>query len=244
MQRFWAEARPAALPGGGFGVLLDGKPLRLPSGATLAVPALPLAAALAAEWQAAGGGKGRAFSLEALPLTRLVGNAIDRIVADHAGAVATVARYGETDLLCYRADFPPKLAARQNDAWQPLLDWAALALDARLVTTAGVIAVRQDPASLAALARAVAAHAPIALAGLGQVVQATGSLVLGLAISHGRVAPSEAHALACLDEAFQAEEWGEDAEAAARLARIAEDIEAGARLIALARTQRSGEQGA
>ncbi|WP_291297834.1 ATP12 family protein [Elioraea sp.] len=236
MQRFWAEARAGALPEGGFGVLLDARPLRLPSGAKLSVPALPLAEELAAEWQHAGGGKGQPFTLEALPLTRLVGNAIDRIAADHAAAVATVARYGETDLLCYRADFPPKLAARQHEAWQPLLDWAALTFDARLSVTAGVIAVRQDPACLAALARAVAAHEPIALAGLGQVVQSTGSLVLGLAVSYRRLAPQEAHALAVIDEAFQAEEWGEDAEAAERLARIAADVAAAARLLALART--------
>jgi chaperone required for assembly of F1-ATPase len=235
MQRFWEEARAAALAEGGFGVLLDGKPLRLPSGARLSVPALTLAEELAAEWQRAGGGKGRPFSLETLPLTRLVANAIDRIAADHVGAVAAVARYGETDLLCYRADFPPKLAARQHEAWQPLLDWAALAFDARLSVTAGVIAVRQDPACLAALARAVAEHEPIALSGLGQLVQSTGSLVLGLAVSHGRLSPEEAHALAVIDEAFQAEEWGEDAEAAERLAGIAADIAAGARLLALAR---------
>jgi len=235
MERFWSRAEAAEEAPGRFAVLLDGRPIRLPSGAPLAVPSAPLAAALAAEWQAAGGGKGRGFRLEALPLTRLVGTAIDRIVPDHGAAVATVARYGASDLLCYRAEFPPKLAARQNAAWQPLLDWAACAFESPLVVTAGVVAVAQPEASLAALTRAVAEHPPLELSGLGAIVQATGSLVLGLAVSHGRVTAAEAHALATLDESFQAEDWGEDAEAAKRLRAIAEDIAAAARLIGLAR---------
>jgi|YNPMSStandDraft_2_1061718.scaffolds.fasta_scaffold03124_7 chaperone required for assembly of F1-ATPase len=235
MRRFWTKAEAGPVEPGGFGVLLDGKPMRLPSGRMLAVGALALAEALAAEWQAAGGERGREFSLESLPLTRLVGTALDRIAPDPQQAVAAVARYGETDLLCYRADFPPALAARQQAAWQPLLDWAAFALDAPLRVTAGVVAVEQERRSLEALARAVAAHDPIELAALGEIVQSTGSLVLGLAVSHGRIGAHEAHDLATLDERFQAEEWGEDAEAEARLARIRADIEAAARLISFAR---------
>lgn len=235
MQRFWSRAEAGEVEPGARCVLLDGRPMRLPSGARLAVPSRRLAEALAAEWQAAGGEKGREFSLEELPLTRLVGTAIDRIAPDPALAVATVARYGETDLLCYRADFPPKLAERQAASWQPLLDWAALALDAPLAVTSGVVAVAQPPDALAALARAVAAHEPVALSALGQIVQSTGSLVLGLAVSHGRIGPDEAHALAVLDETFQEEEWGEDAEAAARRAAIRADILRAAELLALAK---------
>lgn len=237
MQRFWSHAEAAPAEGRGHAVLLDGRPMRLPSGAPLAVPGPALARALAAEWQAAGGEKGQEFSLDELPLTRLVGTAIDRIAPDPAQAVATIARYGEADLLCYRADFPPALAARQHAGWQPLLDWAALALDAPLAVTAGVIAVAQPPAALAALSHAVAAHPPVALSALGLIVQSTGSLVLGLAVSHGRLGAGEAHALATLDEAFQAEEWGEDDEAAARLARIAADIALAERLLALSRAE-------
>jgi chaperone required for assembly of F1-ATPase len=237
MQRFWTKAEAGPVETGGFGVLLDGRPMRLPSGRALAVGSRPLAEALAAEWQAAGTEKGQEFSLDALPLSRLVGTAIDRIAPDHAQAVAAVARYGETDLLCYRADFPPALAARQQASWQPLLDWAAFALEAPLRVTAGIVAVAQERHSLAALSRAVASHGPVALSALGQIVQSTGSLVLGLAVSHGRIGPGDAHDLATLDEAFQAEEWGEDAEAAARLGRIRADIEEAARLLAFARAE-------
>jgi len=237
MRRFWTKAEAGPHGPDGFTVLLDGRPLRLPSGRPLAVASRALAEALAEEWDAAGGSKGREVSLESLPLSRLVGTAIDRIAPNPAEAVAAVAKYGETDLLCYRADLPPALAARQEDAWQPLLDWAALALDAPLRVTAGIVAVAQERQALDALSRAVAAHTPVALSALGQIVQSTGSLVLGLAVSHGRIGAAEAHALATLDEAFQAEAWGEDSEAAARLARIRCEIEAAARLLLLARAE-------
>jgi chaperone required for assembly of F1-ATPase len=237
MKRFW-DAAAIVESGGRFTVLLDSRPVRLPGGTPLGIASRPLAEAIAAEWNAAAAGrKDHPFTPEDVPLTRLVGTATERIAPDPAATVGALARYGETDLLCYRADFPPALAARQHAAWQPLLDWAALSLDAPLSVTAGVMAVTQPPAALAALSRAVAAHAPIALSALGLIVQGTGSLVLGLAVSHGRLGAAEAHALATLDETFQAEEWGEDEEAAARLARTGADIALGERLLALARPE-------
>ncbi|GIX10297.1 ATP12 family chaperone protein [Elioraea sp.] len=237
MRRFWerAEAVPRE---GGWGVALDGRALRLPSGTTLSVPTRALAEAIAEEWQAAGGAKGAEVRLAALGVTRVIATAIDRVAPDPEATVAALAKYGAADLLCYRAEFPPELAARQAERWQPLLDWAALALDAPLVVTAGVVPVAQPPAALAALRGALARRSPVALAALGVAVPALGSLVLGLALADGRIGPEEAHALATLDEAFQAEEWGEDAEAAARLAAIAADVRLAARILALDQPER------
>lgn len=233
MKRFWDRAEPVERTGG-WGVALDGRALRLPSGATLAVPTFALAAALAEEWQEAGGAKGAEVSLASLGLTRVIATAIDQIAPAPEPTVEALAAYGATDLLCYRAEFPPALAERQAERWQPLLDWAALALDAPLVVTVGVVPVDQPPAALAALRGALARRTPVALAALGVAVPALGSLVLGLAMAEGRIGPDEAHALAALDEAFQAEEWGEDAEAAARLAAVAADVRLAARVLALA----------
>jgi chaperone required for assembly of F1-ATPase len=237
MKRFWEHAEPVPRPGG-WGVALDGRPLRLPSGATLVVPTRPLAEAVAEEWQEAGGGKGAEVRLAALGVTRVLATAIDRIAPAPEATMEALVKYGAADLLCYRAEFPPELAARQAERWQPLLDWAALALDAPLVVTAGVVPVAQPPATLAALRSALARRRPFALAALGVAVPALGSLVLGLALAERRIGPEEAHALATLDEAFQAEEWGEDAEAAARLAAIAADVRLAARILALAEAER------
>ncbi|HEV7268671.1 MAG TPA: ATP12 family chaperone protein [Falsiroseomonas sp.] len=233
MKRFWDKAE-AAEAAGRFTVLLDGRPVRLPGGGPLGIPSRALAEAIGAEWNAAGGVKGGAFTPDDVPLTRLVGTAEERIAPDPAPTVAALARYGETDLLCYRAE-EPRLARRQAAAWDPLLAWAALTLDAPLRTTAGVMPVAQDAHALAALSRAVAALPPVEIAALGILVPSLGSLVLALALAAGRLDAAEAHALSTLDERFQEEFWGLDAEAEARRAQIAAEVALAARLIALAR---------
>ena len=233
MKRFWDRAEVAAAEGG-FAVTLDGRPVRLPGGAPVRLASRPLAEAVAEEWAAAGGAKGGDFTHEHLPLTRIVGTAEERIAPDPAPTVAALAKYAETDLLCYRAE-DARLAARQAAEWDPLLDWAALVLDAPLRVTAGVMPVPQDGQALAALGRAVAALPPIEVAALGVAVPALGSLVLGLAMAAGRLDAAAAVALGTLDERWQEEFWGVDAEAAARRERIAADVALSARVIALAR---------
>jgi chaperone required for assembly of F1-ATPase len=236
MKRFWDTATVGPSDQG-FAVLLDGRPMHLPGGAVLCVRPRLLAEAIAAEWQAAGGAKGGALSFADTPLTRLAGTAQQRIAPDPAPTVDAIARYGENDLLCYRAATPEELVRRQARAWQPWLDWAALTHDAPLRVTTGVAPIRQHRDSVAALRRAVAASDVEVLAALGIAVPALGSLVLGLALAAGKLDAAAAHALGALDELFQAEQWGDDAEAAARREAVAADIALAARFIALTKEQ-------
>ena len=234
MKRFWAAATAEATEAG-YVIHLDGKPMRLPSAAPLVVPARPLALAIADEWQAAGGGKGGEMSFVDTPLTRLAGTAIERIAPDPLPTIDAIARYGETDLLCYRAKTPQALVQRQHRQWQPWLDWAALTYDAPLRVTSGVCYVKQHQDNIAALRRTVAGLDPNALAGLGIAVPALGSLVLGLALAAGELDAETAFTLGALDELFQTEQWGEDYEAADRHTNMAADIRLAARYIALTR---------
>ena len=239
MRRFWDSATiepPGEHPAEGYAILLDGKQMHLPEGAVLRVGSEPLARAIAAEWQAAGGAKGGPMSFADTPLTRIAGTAQLRIAANPAPTIEAIARYAESDLLCYRAEAPDTLVHRQVREWQPWLDWAALAHDAPLWITRGIAYVRQPPDSVAALRRAVAALDVMALAALGVAVPALGSLVLGLALAAGRLDAATAHALGALDELFQAEAWGEDAEAAARRRAVARDIAIAARVLELTRS--------
>jgi chaperone required for assembly of F1-ATPase len=234
LKRFWDTASIETTEAG-HRILLDGRPMHLPTGKVLRVGPWPLAQAIAMEWQTAGGEKGGEMSFADTPLTRLAGTAVERIAPDPLPTVDAIARYGETDLLCYRAEHPPELVQRQVQMWQPWLDWAALTLDAPLRVTTGVGYVRQHHDSIAALRRTVAAQDPYMLAGLGIAVPALGSLVLGLALADARIDAETAYRLGSLDELFQVEQWGEDAEAAARRASIAADIDLAARFIRLTR---------
>ena len=148
MKRFWDNASVTAGEGG-FAVLLDQKPMRIPGGTKLLIPGRALADAIAAEWQAAGGGKGGSLTFEDVPLTRLAGTAQDRIAPNPAPVAQELARYAETDLLCYRADKPEALVIRQARAWQPWLDWLERTHGARLEPAEGVMYHPQDPAALA-----------------------------------------------------------------------------------------------
>jgi chaperone required for assembly of F1-ATPase len=232
MKRFWDRAEAAAEPGG-WSVHLDARPLRLPGGGALIVPQVGLAQAIAAEWQAAGGGKGGEMSYADVPLTRLAGTARERIAGNPEPVVLELARYAESDLLCYRAEEPEPLVVRQQALWQPWLDWAERRHGARLRVTAGIVHVVQDPAALAALAGALSSFGAYPLAALGVAVPALGSLVLGLALAEGVLGAAEAHAAATLDETFQEELWGRDEEAVARRERLGAEVALAARFLDL-----------
>ena len=235
MKRFYqrAETMPVA---GGYGVALDGRPIKTPAKGALVVPSAALAAAIAAEWDA----QQEKIRPAQMPLTRLASTAIDRVTPQREAMVHQIADSAGTDLVCYRAIRPPGLAARQHAVWQPLADWAALRYDAPLEIAAGVIPKPQPPASLRAFAAAVAEQNDFALAALHQATGACGSLVIALALIEGRLDAAEAFAASQLDESFQIGAWGEDAEQAQRRAALAEDIAAAARFLALLRAPSGG----
>lgn len=228
-RRFWTTAHVVPETGG-FGIRLDDRPLRTPAGAALVVPTEALAAAIASEWDALDG----EIRPELLPFTRAANVAIDRIAANPAPVVAAIADYGASDLVCYRAAEPAGLAARQADGWDPWLLWSAQWLDAPLVAVTGVMHTAQPQASLDALAAAVAAEDALGLAALHELVVLSGSLVLGLAVARGALDPATAWELSRIDETWQAEQWGRDAEAEAAAAVRRDDFLRAARLKALA----------
>ena len=223
-----AEAVPAA---NGHGIALDGRLVKTPGKHDLIVPSLPLATAIAAEWRA----QQDEIRREAMPLTRLGGAAIDRGDARRDAVVRQVAHYAGTDLVCYRATHPPALAALQHAVWQPLIDWAVERYGAPLAVTTGVIPASQPAASLAVFAELVAAHDDFQLTALHAATAACGSLVIALALLEERLDADQAFAASQLDESFQIEAWGEDAEQAERRAALAAEIVTAARFVSLLR---------
>lgn len=208
-RRFWSDVAVAETEGG-YAIHLDARPVRTPAKAPLILPTRGFAEAVAKEWAV----QGDIIEPRRMPFTRTANTAIDNVAKNRAALVAMLADYGDSDLLCYRAQGPAELVARQCADWDPLLDWAAERLGAPLVTGAGVMHVPQPGDSLAALAARVDALDPFRLAALHDLVVLSGSLVIGLAVLERHMPPEALWDASRIDETWQIEQWGPDEDAA------------------------------
>lgn len=230
MKRFYKDAA-VGNSDGGFRVLLDGKPVRTPGGNMLAVLTRALAESIAGEW------RGQKDEIEPLsmPMLRMANTVLDGIAVNRRAVVDAIMRFGEHDLICYRAEQPPELAALQEQSWSPMLDWLAAHHGARLATGAALAHVPQSPDALAALRQVVAGMDDFALAGLHVMASVTGSLVLALALAEGRLNPAQAFQMSRIDEDHQAGKWGADAEAETRARALARELDMASAFLAASR---------
>lgn len=230
--RFYRDVAVACpSEGGGCLVLLDGKQVRTPAGAILVLPTRALADAVAEEWRA----QREKIRPATMTLTKLANTAIDRIAADKHGAEAQILAFANSDLICYRADAPAELVARQRAAWDPLIDWVSGAYDAKFKTGAGIAFVEQPQDTVLAIGHALASRRAFELAGILAAAMLTGSAVLSLALADGRLEAEAVFAASHLDAIFQLERWGRDAEADAALASKQSELLETARFLGLLR---------
>ncbi len=228
MKRFWTTAE-AVVEDGGWGVRLDERPLLTPGRVPVLVPTEALARAIAEEWASAE----ETVDARAMPLTSLANAAIDRVGPDRPAFAAALARYAEADLACYRAEGPETLAKRQQQSWDSLLGWARRRFDVDFAATTGIVHVTQPRPTVERLAHEVAALDAFRLAGLSPLVTIGGSLVAALAVLEGALAPEQAWEAVSIDERWQIEKWGSDAEAEAAIANRRRDFLAAARFLEL-----------
>ena len=227
-KRFYTEAT-AAPRGDGHAVHLDGRPLRTPGKLVLILPTAALAEAIAAEW---GAQKDQIDPLT-MPLTRLVNLVRDQVDGREREVRADIAKYAGSDLVCYRADAPEALVAAQARAWDPILDWARADLGCDLAVGTGIVHVAQSDASRAAIETAITPLEGFRLASAHVMTTLLGSVLLALAVLHGRLTADEAWAAAHIDEDWQAAKWGTDAEAMRRRAARLVEFRAAMRLCEL-----------
>ena len=228
MKRFWKDA--AAERGDeGWSIRLDGRPVRTPAGELLLLPTHALAEAVAAEWRDVEG----EIDPRAMPLTGLANAAIDRIEPDRRTFTGGLARYAEADLACYRSEWPPELVERQQQCWDPLLAWARRRFDVDFATTSSLMHVPQPQPTVDRLAHEVAALDSFHLAGLSPLVTIGGSLIAALAVLEKALPVDEAWDAVSIDERWQLEQWGADAEAGQALDNRRRDFHAAARFLEL-----------
>lgn len=230
MKRFYKDVS-VAHGVNGYAVLLDGKPVKTPGRRALALPTEALADAIAVEWQSQGG----EIVATTMPLLRLANTVIDGVAVNPGDVVTAVLRFGENDLLCYRAHQPPELVKRQAEGWDPLLDWVRQRHGAHMTVAEGFGHVDQSPDALGALRQALEEFDPFTLAALHVIASITGSTVLALAVAEGFIPGTTAFQLSRIDEIYQAEKWGEDAEAVKRAAALAHELDKAVELIVLVR---------
>ena len=198
------------MKGGGFSVHLDGRPVRTPGKRSLLVPTEAMAKRIAAEWQA----QEDKIDPESMPWTRSANSAIEKVSAARTEVEAYLADYAGTDLLCYRAERPEGLIARQAQAWDPIIDWADQKFGVRITTTSGVMPIEQPAAALRELCRKMTPMSDFELTGFYDLVTLSGSYIVGLAAAYEYAPSDDLWDITRIDEAWQIDQWGADEEAA------------------------------
>jgi chaperone required for assembly of F1-ATPase len=206
---------------GAFVTTLDGRRARTPAGIPLAAPTEAMARLLAAEWDA----QQAHIDLATMPGVRLAYTAIDRTAAARAETAAEVARFADADVLCYFAEGPAAVLEAEVRHWVPVLDWAHDALGLTMLRVTGIAHRPQPPETLARVEALALELEPLALTGVAFCAALFGSAILAFAVQRGELSGDAAFELSRLDEALQVERWGEDAEAAARIARLRTEAE-------------------
>jgi chaperone required for assembly of F1-ATPase len=229
MKRFWKDVS-VQKEGDGWTILLDGRPVKTPARAPLLLPTASLTDAVADEWRAVED----KIDPCAMPLTGLANAAIDRVALDKNAFARGIARYAEADLACYRAEGPAQLIARQEASWDALLGWARRRYDVDFKITTGLIHVQQPTATVQRLSHAVEMLGPFKLAGLSQLVTIGSSLAAGLAVIENAITAEEAWDAVSLDERWQLDQWGADAEAETALENRRRDFLAASKFVSLA----------
>lgn len=226
-KRFYKAVEVAPETNSGYSVRLDDRPIRTPQGNLLVLPTEMLADAIAVEWAE----QGDEINPLSMPLMGLSCTAIDKVAPVHDQVVTQIVRYGQSDMVCYRAEAPEDLVARQADVWQPVLDWLSETKGITLAVTQGIVPVPQPEESLSTLAAHISEYEEFRLAALGELTQLTGSVALALACMENRLEETATLEASRLDEDWQIEQWGLDYEAEDRRKNLEDDFYAAVRFL-------------
>lgn len=219
IKRFYTEVTVEADDGGLYAVLLDGRGVKTPGKADLRLRTDYLADAVADEWRS----QGEKIDPNTMPLTQIACTAIDRVAVNRAEIEGLISKYAETDLVCYRANAPSDLVQMQTEHWQPLLDWGA-DIGVQLISTTEILPQPQDATSLANVLKMVQSFDDHELSVVSVVTQASGSIMIALALAHGEIDADVAAKASQVDEIHQSQLWGLDHEAEVRLNSLNADI--------------------
>jgi chaperone required for assembly of F1-ATPase len=212
----------------GHVVKLDGRSVRTPARAVLVLPSAAVARLVADEYAT----QQEHIDPITMPVTRLANTAFDGVASAADAVLEDVLKFSTSDLVCYRADAPEALVERQAEAWDPVLGWVRSELGARFLLAEGVMHVDQPRETIGAVAIHLRKRAePFRLAAIHLMTSLTGSALLALAVEAKALDAEAAWAAAHVDENWNIEHWGDDAEAVARRANRKRDMMAAVALL-------------
>lgn len=228
-RRFYTDVAVVPCGTGGFAVALDGRVVKTPSKQTLSVAVDALAEAIADEWRA----QEALIKPETMPMTRLSNTALDAVAGKETDVAADIVSFAGSDLVCYRADHPAGLVAKQRETWDPLIEWMQSEFSVGLNTTVGIMPVEQPGDALRTCQTVIEQYGAMELSALHVMTTLTGSCVIALAHVHGQLDAERAWSGAHVDEDWQISQWGEDRDAAERRAKRWTEFSAASRFFTL-----------
>jgi chaperone required for assembly of F1-ATPase len=228
VKRFYEQVH-VTQQGGGFGLFLDDKAVKTPGRVALVLPTKALADAVAVEWR----NQGDKIDPKSMALTQIANTAIDRVKPRRAEVIGELLEYGETDLLCYRADEPADLAEEQSHIWGAYLNWLLDEHHITLNVTSGILPVRQPNEMREELAKLADRYDDFSLTSFHTFVGGFGSIVLAFALMDGFSDFESCWSASILEQSFQEKKWGVDAEAMEKNTRLKAEMETALELLSL-----------
>ncbi len=204
-----------------FSVCLDGRQVKTPNGTNLTLPSRALAEAVKAEWDAGG----QDIEPGQMPCFSMAVTVIDRVMTQRQALCDELVRYAGNDVICYYAGSDDtELDARQKQSWDSWRGWAADRLGLFLSCTDALMPVSQPEGTAQAAGAVLAGLSDWQLGCVYRAVSLSGSFVLAMAFFYKEIDADRLFTFAFLDELYQNEKWGRDAEAVARQTAIRNEL--------------------
>ena len=206
-KRFWETVSTVCVDGASlYKVYLDKRLLNTPNKKPLILPTKEMADHVVFEWES----QGDKVDPLTMPYTRSANSSIDKVAPQTDEIRKLVTDYGDSDLICYRADKPKELVRRQEKIWSNLVLWSASDLNAPLNIFEGVVYAPQPSQSILEFEKQVSNLNTFQLCALYDLVTISGSLVLSLAVIKNFLNLDNAWSACQVDEDWQQENWGID----------------------------------
>lgn len=227
-KRFYKEASVGERDGS-FAILLDGKNIKTPGKVNVVVPSEELANLVAKEWAA----QEKEIDPATMPLTRLVNTIVERGNEALDDVKAEIVKFAGNDLLVYRADSPQELVDLQTKHWGGALEAFSKRYDVSFNAITGVMHQDQPAEVQARIGEIIAHYSDFEACSTMSITSITGSAVLAIGLKEGLFTPAQVLETAYVDEDYQAQHWGEDAEATRMRAFKRQDFDAAVTVLGL-----------